>query len=107
MSNAEFHAKYLAHKAHVAAVPGALEAVRRALTDSMGEPLTYDEALIEGLRCGHLRTLVAEVERLQAQVKQQQADAIEAQREFSREARDIAAEARWDERESRADYGSY
>ncbi len=105
--NAEFYAKYAAHKAHVAAVPGALEAVRAKLTDYNGQPLTNAEAPIAGLRCGDLRTLLAEVERLHAQVRQQRADAIEAQREFSREAREIAAQARFDERESRNDYGTY
>jgi hypothetical protein len=105
MSNSEFHAKYRAHKAHMEAVPGAMAQAKLMIVRKEVEEAA--DVFSIGLESHVLRTLVAEVERLQAQVKQQQADAIEAQREFSREARDIAAQARWDERESSADYGNY
>lgn len=104
----DFHAKYRAHRAHMALVPLAIENVGARLIDFNGQPMADNEVPRDGITCGELRVLLAEVARLAAQVKQQQADASEAQREFSREARDIAAEARWEERQSRdGDYGSY
>jgi uncharacterized protein (UPF0335 family) len=105
----DFHAKYRAHQAHIAAVPAALEAARNAVTDFNGEQMQDGEAPIECMTAGQLRTLVAEVERLQSLVKQQQKDAAEEAREFQREAREIAAEARWQaQNEERGEpYGTY
>lgn len=91
----DFHAKYQAHRAHVAAVPAALLAVRTAVTDTNGQPLALGRWMRDDVTADQLRTLVAEVDRLQALVKQQQKDAAEEQREFQREAREIASEARW------------
>jgi hypothetical protein len=95
----DFHVKYRARQAHLAAVPLALEHARSLLIDFNGQPLADGEAQRDGLTAGELRTLVAEVDRLQALVKQQQRDAAEEQREFQREARSIAAEARWEAQE--------
>lgn len=102
---ADDHAeKWRAHRTHMAAVPGAIAAAKQASEpDEFGDmPPTCS------LPGATLRTLVAEVERLQAALQQAHKDAREEQLEFQREARDIAAEARWEERQSRdGDYGSY
>lgn len=103
MSTADFNEKLRAHRAHMAAVPGALSVARVLIANfdkaDAAEPMSF------GIEAATLRTLLAEVDRLQAQVAQLQKDMREEQREFQREARDIAAEARRDERESgRGDY---
>lgn len=95
MADEAFHEKLRAHRAHMAAVPIALAALRNA----PGDRIVVEVSL--------LNTLIAEVERLQALVKQQQKDMADEQREFQREARDIAAEARWQERQERDEWGSY
>lgn len=92
----DFHEKLRAQRAHIAAVPGALDMARRLIEAAPADDTR--EAL---------RTLVAEVERLQASVQQLQKDMREEQREFQREARDIAAEARWQERQERDEWGSF
>jgi hypothetical protein len=108
MADTDFAAKYMAHRAHLAAVPAALALAKRMTVDLNGADMADGEPPRSGLTCAVLRTLVAEIERLQAQVKQQQQDAAEEQREFQREARDIAAEARWQERQEHdGDFGSY
>jgi hypothetical protein len=94
----DFSEKLRAHRAHMAAVPPAIALAAGLVTDFDGQPMADGEPPRDGLTCGALRTLLAEIERLQFQVKQQQKDAIEAEREFSREARQIAAEARFEER---------
>lgn len=95
----DFYAKYRAHQAHKAAVPAALALARELVIDFNGQPMVDGEPPRDGLTCSHLRTLIAEVDRLTALVSQMHKDAAENEREFAREARDIAAEARWDERE--------
>lgn len=107
MADEQFYEKLRAQRAHIAAVPAALEQARRVLIDFNGQPLVDGEPPIDGLTAGQLRTLVAEVERLQAALKQAHKDAADEQREFQREARDIAAEARWQERQERDEWGSY
>jgi FtsZ-binding cell division protein ZapB len=99
----DFHAKLRAHRAHMAAVPGALGAVKTAL-----EIVPPGPGQVITLASDTLTTLVNEVERLQSREKQLLQDMRDEQREFQREARDIAAEARWDERQSRdGESGSY
>ncbi len=102
----EYHEKRRQYRAHMAAVPPALALVNGLVIDFGGQPMVDGEPPRDGLTCGTLRTLLAEIERLQAQVKQQQKDAVEAEREFAREARDIAAEARFEER-SHHENGGY
>lgn len=90
MADADFHEKLRAHRAHTAAVPGALDAAQTALRivpPGVGQTITLSHST--------LTTLVDEIVRLQSLVKQQQKEMAEEQREFQREARDIAAEARW------------
>lgn len=103
----DFHEKLRAHRAHMAAVPLALDAAKTMVVDLHGEPMADDEAPRQGLTAGHVRTLVHEVERLQAREKQLLQDANEAQREFSREAREIAAEARSEGRDEARGGGYY
>jgi hypothetical protein len=104
--NTEYHEKLRAYRAHMAAVPIALALAKGLVTDFDGSPMFGGQPPRDGLDCDTLRTLLAEIERLQAQVKQQQKDAMEAEREFAREARDIAAEARFEER-SHHENGGY
>jgi hypothetical protein len=94
----DYTEKMRLHRAHMAAVPPAIALATGLVTDFDGQPMVDGEPPRDGLTCGTLRTLLAEIERLQGQVKQQHKDAIEAEREFSREAREIAAEARFEER---------
>lgn len=105
--NVEFHQKLRAHRAHVAAVPAALAAARAATIDLHGQPMSDSEPPRCSVSCAHLRTLVAEVDRLTSLEKQLRQDMREEQREFQREARDIAAEATWQERERNSDDGGY
>ena len=95
MANEDFHAKYRAHQAHMAAVPLAIQHLRGLLTDFDGSDIPDGQAPLDGVTAGELRTVLNEVERLQAALKQAHQDMREEQREFQREARDIAAEARW------------
>lgn len=94
----DFSERLRAHRAHMAAVPLMLALAKMLVIDFDGKPMADDEEPRDGLTCATLRTLVAEIERLQGQVRQQQTDAVEAEREFAREAREIAAEARFEER---------
>lgn len=97
MSGASFHEKLVAHRAHLATVPGALGEAKAALSSEPQSVTVFAETL---------RTLVHEVERLQERERQLLREAREEQREFQREARDIAAEAHW--RGAQGDeYGSY
>lgn len=98
----DFTEKVRAHRAHMAAVPGALDAAKTALSivpPGLGQVITLASATVS--------TLVAEVERLQAREKQLLQDMREEQREFQREAREIAAEARWQERQENDDGRGY
>lgn len=104
--NAEFHEKLRAHRAHMAAVPPAIALATGLVIDFDGQPMVDGEPPRDGLTCGTLRTLLAEIDRLQQRVELQQKEAAEAQREFSREAREIAAEARFEER-SQHEGGGY
>lgn len=94
----DFSEKLRAHRAHMAALPPAIALATGLVIDFDGRAMSDAEPPRDGLTCGMLRTLLAEIERLQGQVKQQHKDAIEAEREFAREARQIAAEARFEER---------
>jgi hypothetical protein len=99
---------YAAMKARQAAVAAVMETLREACLDVHGNSMGDDAEPYSSPTCGEIRTIVAEVDRLNALVEQQRKDAREAEREFQREARDIAAEASWQERQSHdGDYGSY
>lgn len=102
MSDTAFYEKYRAHREHMAQVPHAMKAARDLLADAATDESTHAVSM----DVDKLRTLVAEVDRLQAALKQAHKDAAEEQREFQREARDIAAEARWTE-QHRDEWGSY
>jgi hypothetical protein len=68
MTNSEILAQQAAHRAHLAAVPPAIEAARAALADLHGDPIEPTMPVRCIFNTGSLRTLLAELERLQRQV---------------------------------------
>ncbi len=96
MTNEEIWKWQKDQRAHLAAVPAALEAAKAVLTDFNGQPLTGSELPLDGLTAGTLRTLVREVERLQAQVKQAAQDLRDEQREGRYAASSAYSEGRHD-----------
>jgi hypothetical protein len=81
MTNEEIWKRQQEYRAHMAAVPAALEAARGATFGFNGEPLGDGEEPGSGLTCAALRTLIAEVERLRAALKQANQDMRDEQRE--------------------------
>lgn len=96
MTNEELWKWQQAHRAHLAAVPGALEQARRVLIDFNGLPVADGEAPLDGLTAGQLRTLVREVERLQTALKRANDDLRDEQREAQHAASSAYTEGRHD-----------
>jgi hypothetical protein len=94
VTNEEIWRMQRERRAHLAAVPGALEQARRVLTDFNGQPVADGEPPQEGLTGGQLRTLVKEVERLQLALKRANDDLRDEQREGQRAAGDAFSEGR-------------
>lgn len=96
MTNAEIIERQRAARAHQAAVPGALDTARAALVDLEGQAMGNDDPPRCSLRAGHLRTLLAEIDRLQLAVKRLNEDLRDEAREAGHSAASAYSEGRHD-----------
>lgn len=96
MTNEQIWKRQQEHRAHLAAVPGAMGAAKAMVIDLNGVPMADTETPRQGLTCGQVRTLVKEVERLQAEVKRAAQDLRDEQREAQHAAGAAYSEGRHD-----------
>lgn len=94
MTNEEIWKLQQERRAHLAAVPHALEHAKVLLIDYDGSEIPEGQSPRDGLTAGELRTLVKEVERLQAALKRAHQDLRDEQREAQHAAASAFSEGR-------------